>query len=97
MEKHTTEIEIPAGYIGETPKVYHENGKLKAIYIILKPINNGITDGDKYFDYQFGPRQDGSGYGFNRQSIKGRGYRGEMGDGIRLLFKGFFNIFGNKK
>ena len=78
-------VEIPQGYTGETPKVKVECDRILSIVIELKP---------SCFDYKVEPN---AVYRFVHQSDKRRINSRKAGNGIGLLIKGFFNIFGSKK
>lgn len=110
MVKNWITLEIPPGYVGETPKVYQENGCILSVFVKLTPSTNGTDEETNFktenngsknrkqgFNYKFEPKLDGSGYWFNHQNGKRWGNSGKTGSGIGLLIKGFFNVFGSKK
>lgn len=97
MAKTWMTIEIPPGYQADIPKVYQENGQILSVFVKLKPKENGSENRSTNFDYKFGRKPDGSGYGFINQNPERWRNSGKAGGGLGLLIKGFFNVFGSKK
>lgn len=110
MGKNWMTIEIPPGYIGDTPKIYMEGNKILSVFVKLTPDkdetaeniksktqNNGSKNRKQSFDYKVERNPDSGGLRFIHQNSKRRENNGKQGSGVGFLIKGFFNVFGSKK